>query len=243
MRLFYIRHGQSENNALWDETGSSSGRSEDPELTAVGHEQAKILAEFIAHKDVEARADGKNGGLNRNSFGFTHLYTSLMVRSVATGTYLSKSLNLPLVAWPEIHECGGMYADGEEEGLRIGRPGKPRSYFVQNYCDLVLPNTLTESGWWNRPFETHEDRPLRAQQVLEMLLERHGGTEDRVAFVSHGGFYMELMRVMFNLGDRNSWYLMNNTAVSRFDIYEGAEINITMVYHNRTDHLPERLVT
>ncbi len=241
MRLYFIRHGQSANNALWDETGSSSGRSDDPELTAIGHEQAKHLAEFILQKDTEAALDGKFGEPKRDSFRFTHLYTSLMVRSVATGTHLSKALGLPLVAWPEIHECGGIYLDGEEENERIGQPGKPRSYFAAHYAHLVLPVTVTDKGWWNRPFEAYDMRPLRAQQVLESLLERHGHTDDRVAIISHGGFYMELMRVMFKIGEESCWYLMYNTAVSRFDFHDSGEISL--VYHNRTDHLPERLIT
>ena len=114
MRLFYIRHGQSENNALWSETGTDSGRNEDPKLTETGHEQARLLAAFILVKDNQARTDGKNGEPKRDFFCFTHLYTSLMVRSVGTATYLSRALGLPLVGWPEIHECGGIYLDGEK---------------------------------------------------------------------------------------------------------------------------------
>jgi 2,3-bisphosphoglycerate-dependent phosphoglycerate mutase len=240
MRLYFIRHGQSVNNALWDETGASSGRDEDPELTEIGHKQAGLLADFIAKKDTEARADGKNGEPKRDSFRFTHLYTSLMVRSVATASHLSRALNLPLLAWPEIHECGGIYLDGEE-GEQIGLPGKSPAYFAQHYSHLILPDTVKEPGWWNRPFEADEARPLRAQQVLETLLERHGKPEDRVAIVSHGAFYMELMRVMFKIGEPRCWYMMYNTAISRFDFHEDGEI--TLSYHNRTDHLPEGLIT
>jgi 2,3-bisphosphoglycerate-dependent phosphoglycerate mutase len=241
MRFYFIRHGQSANNALWDETGANRGRSEDPELTPIGHEQARILADFIAQKDLEARADGKDGEPKRDFFGFTHLYTSLMVRSVATATYVSRALSLPLVGWPEIHECGGIYMENEKEGDRNGLPGKTRDYFAKNYSGLCLPETVAENGWWNRPYEMEEDRPLRAGQVLATLLERHGATEDRVAIVSHGGFYMELMRVMFKIGERSAWFMMNNTAISCFDFDD--EGDITLAYHNRTDHLPERLVT
>ncbi len=241
MRFYFIRHGQSANNALWEETASNLGRSEDPELTEMGRDQAGLLADFILHKDNEARLDGKFGEPRRDYFGFTHLYTSLMVRAVATATYLSSALSLPLLGWPEIHECGGIYLDKEENGVRVGLPGKTRSYFAKTYCDLVLPETVTDQGWWNRPWEAEEARPLRAEQVLKTLLERHGGTDDRVAIVSHGGFYMELMRVMFKIGEPKCWYLMYNTAVSRFDFNDSGEI--TMVYQNRTDHLPERLIT
>lgn len=241
MRFYFIRHGQSENNALWDETGSNKGRSVDPELTAIGHQQARYLAEYIHGKDASARADGKNGEPKRDYFGFTHIYTSLMVRAVATATHLSDRLGIALMAWPEIHECGGMYEDGEEEDERIGLPGRPRSYFTRHYQKLLLPETVTEEGWYNRAFEAYEDRPLRAQRVLETLLAKHSHTGDRVAIISHGGFYMELMRVMFQIGEANCWYVMNNTAVSRFDIRPNGEV--AMIYHNCTMHLPEHLIT
>jgi len=241
MRLYFIRHGQSENNALWEETGSNRGRSDDPELTKIGHEQAKLLGDFLLSKDIEVRSDGQDAQIGRDSFLFTHLYTSLMVRSVATGTYISNALNIPLVGWPEIHECGGIYQEGEEDQAHIGRPGKTRSYFASYYQGLVLPETLTDEGWWNRPFESYENRPLRAQMVFEMLMERHGKSDAHIAIVSHGGFYMELMRVMFRIGEPQAWYLMYNTAVSRFDFRDNGEV--VLVYHNRTDHLPARLIT
>jgi 2,3-bisphosphoglycerate-dependent phosphoglycerate mutase len=241
MRLYFIRHGQSENNALWDATGSSNGRSVDPEITTIGREQARLLAEFVLEKDTLTRSDGKDGEPKRDFFGVTHLYTSLMVRSVATASYLARALEISLVAWPEIHECGGIYQEGEEKNAVSRLPGKTRSYFERNYQDLVLPSTVTEEGWWNRPFESLLDRALRAQDVIDTLLKRHGGTTDRVAIVSHGGFYMELMRLLFKIGEDNCWFMMNNTGVSRFDFRDNGEISL--IYHNRTDHLPERLIT
>ena len=48
MQLYFIRHGQSENNALWDRAGPREERCPDPELTDLGHEQARRLARFLA---------------------------------------------------------------------------------------------------------------------------------------------------------------------------------------------------
>ncbi len=90
----------------------------------MGHQQARLLADFVLAKDNEARVDGKNGEPKRDYFGFTHLYTSLMVRSVATATYVSRAIGLELVAWPEIHECGGIYMDSDEEEERVGYAGQ-----------------------------------------------------------------------------------------------------------------------
>ena len=68
MRFYFIRHGQSENNALWDQTGSNSGRNYDPELTAIGREQAERLARFISNADAAAHADGKIRPPKRDTF-------------------------------------------------------------------------------------------------------------------------------------------------------------------------------
>lgn len=243
MQLYFIRHGQSENNALWEETGSNRGRSDDPELTKIGHMQARLLADFIAAQDCTAEQTGKQGEPKRDFFGFTHIYTSLMVRAVATAQYVARASKLPLHGWPDIHECGGIFSgnDDDESENRVGMPGKTRAYFTQHYQDLILAESVAEDGWWNRPFEPYEERPVRAQQVFASLVARHGGTQDRVAIVSHGGFYMELMRVFFGITQPNCWFLMNNTAVSRFDFRDSGEI--ALVYHNCTTHLPDDLIT
>ncbi len=51
MQLYYIRHGQSGNNLLWEQTGSNAGRSFDPELSPLGQQQAALVAEFIKNSD------------------------------------------------------------------------------------------------------------------------------------------------------------------------------------------------
>jgi len=239
MRLFFIRHGQSENNLLWEETGASTGRNEDPELTLAGHQQARLLADAIAQKENNHLLNGNPN--HRDTFHFTHLYTSLMIRAVRTGVYLAQALNMPLLAWPEIHELGGIFLEDKENMANTGLPGKSRSYFLENFPVLHLTDLISEEGWWNRPFENYDDRPLRARAVIATLLERHANTADNVAIVSHGGFYMEFARALFQIRDENAWFLMNNTGISRFD--HDNERGWTLVYHNRTDHLPGDLVT
>lgn len=233
MRLYFIRHGQSANNLLWEETGSSNGRSEDPELTEAGKKQAQFLGNFILEKDKECLRR-RNIDTSRDQFQFTHLYTSLMVRSVNTAAILAGILDIPYRGWPEIHETGGIYLDDENE-LPVGLPGKGRSYFSVNYPGLLLPESVSDEGWYNRPFERDGERPIRARRVLDALMVKHGGHDDHVAIVSHGAFYMELIRVMFGIPDEHSWFLMNNTGVSRFDFRDDG--GIVLMYHNRTDHL------
>ncbi|HEY9301135.1 MAG TPA: histidine phosphatase family protein, partial [Phormidium sp.] len=161
MQLYFIRHAESINNYNKRLTGSSKGRSDDPELTATGKEQAKLLAEFFrnnySHTSVPER-DFQNA----RGFNFTHLYSSLMIRSVVTGTLISQALNLPLTAWVDIHECRGPYFRDNQTDEPIATEGKNRPYFTANYPEFILPDYLGEKGWWNRPVEETEQWFFRA---------------------------------------------------------------------------------
>jgi 2,3-bisphosphoglycerate-dependent phosphoglycerate mutase len=112
-----------------------------------------------------------------------------MVRALATASYLSAALNLPLVVREDLHEVGGIFVIDDETGERIGQPGKSRSELAARFPQAELPPTLAESGWWNRPHESVELQIRRARRFVYDLIERHGGSDDRVAVISHGGFY------------------------------------------------------
>jgi len=246
MQFYFIRHGQSENNLLWQRTGSSEGRSEDPDLTDVGRQQAHLLAQYLRGPDPSPAVQGRDL-LNLGGYGLTHLYTSLMVRSVATGTIVARALDLPLVAWEETHERGGIHRRDEETDERIGQPGHNRAYFEAHYPDLVLPESLGEAGWWNRPYEEPEQSLARAEHFLRELLERHGRTEDRVAVISHGGFYNHLLVTLLSLPEPDRvWFALNNAAITRIDFRdpeaEGVR-PIAVIYMNRVDFLPRELIT
>ncbi len=266
MQLYYIRHGQSENNRLWDQTGSSEGRSEDPALTKVGEQQAERLALFMTTATADVDTNGRDYQ-NVHGYGITHLYCSLMIRAVATAVIVARRMGIPPVAWPDLHETGGIFHYDSESEEVIALPGKPRSYFETHFPTLRLPDDLDEDGWWDRPFEAYEERPTRAERVLEELLARHGGTEDRVAFVSHGGFYNHLLAAILGLpnvdlprpepteseekeeekaaesekSQRRPWFILNNAAISRIDF--DPEDRTRLIYINRADYLLPEWVT
>ncbi len=246
MELYFIRHGQSENNANWNKPDYQE--SPDPTLTELGHEQARVLAEFL--KKNQTITDNRDWNIqNRHGFGLTHVYTSLMERAAYTAAPISQALDIPLIAWKEIHEEGGIFSRGDKENI-VGLPGRPRSFFKENFRTITLPDDLDETGWWNRPFEEEEERQPRADQVFAELLARHrdkeGQPEHRVALVSHGGFFMRLMCAILKLPwrqashDLKSWFLLNNCSLSRFDIHKN---DVTITYLNRTDYLPDHLIT
>lgn len=247
MQLYFIRHGQSVNNAGANDPNYKE--HSDPYLTEIGRKQAQITAQYLKERQAITSDDPWNSQ-NQFGFGFTHLYSSLMERAVHTAAETARVLgDVPFTAWVDIHEEGGIYARKKEENQK-GLPGKPRSFFEQNFPEIRLPDHLDESGWWNRPFEADDERQLRAERVLAELLARHGDREgqpeERIAFVSHGGFFVRFMCAVLKLPWRQganglrSWFLLNNCSISRFDFRKG---NVMVSYVNNTNHLPPELIT
>lgn len=240
MQLYFIRHGQSQNNLRWKLTGSPVGRSEDPDLTHSGHRQAEHVAQLISQTSSREPDPGWDPQ-NAAGFGITHLYCSLMIRAVATGAKIAQNLQVPLIAWEDLHEEMGIYLRDEQTDKLTGLPGKNRTYFEGNYPDMVLPETLGETGWWNRAAEEPDQWIARAERVARGLLTRHGDTDHRVALVSHGGFYNRLLAVLLDLSDRLAYrFEINNCAITRIDFEDERP---RLVYANHADFLPKELIT
>lgn len=240
MQFYFIRHGQSENNLIWEQTGSDEGRNSDPELTDVGKQQAAHLGTLLAALGITG-GTSVAGYHSVAGFHLTHLYCSPMVRAIETALPTARALGLSLVAWEEVHETGGIFCTDPVTREQQGLPGRTRAEFAERFPDLILPETGWETGWWNRPFESREERPLRAQRVLQTLLARHGGTEDRVAIFSHAGFYNHLLRMVLDMpGDTMVWFELQNTAITRIDFHPDYQ---RFVYSNRVDFLPRHLLT
>jgi len=241
MQLSFIRHAQSENNVLLDRTGSYDGRSEDPELSDLGILQVKQLAEFLSRPQPGKQINKPSDPQNVQGFQLTHLYTSLMVRAVATGVGISKTTRLSLLGWPDLHEVGGIYQKDRQTGMEEGRPGHCKSYFEQRFPTLILPCSLGEEGWWNKPHEGKQEGLLRARRVYQEIVMRHGRSNDRVGLISHGDFYQMFLSVVLDLpADNPPFFEINNAAVSRFD-FESNKVRV--VYLNRLDYMAPELIT
>jgi 2,3-bisphosphoglycerate-dependent phosphoglycerate mutase len=241
MQLYFIRHAQSENNVLLDQTGSNEGRSIDPELTDLGCQQVKVLADYLSISQHGNPANKVTDLQNIQDVHLTHLYTSLMVRAVATGVEISKTTGLPLIGWVDLHELGGIYHKNPQTGIKEGLPGHNKSYFEQRFPALHLPDSLGDEGWWNRSHEGELDGLSRARNVYQEIIARHGRSDDRVGLISHGDFYQMFLSGVFGLPvGKPLLFELNNTAITRIDF----EVHrIRVVYLNRIDHLPGELIT
>ncbi|MBW6466429.1 MAG: histidine phosphatase family protein [Brevefilum sp.] len=242
LELYFIRHGQSTNNVILHENDHDDyliARATDPQLTPIGEQQAYLVGQALAQPPTTQDFDPQN----RDGFGLTHLYCSVMVRAVQTGLAIAEQTRLPLVGWPELHETGGLFdvevVNGEP--VFIGQPGHGRSFFQSQFPKLIIPDDLPEAGWYNREKEPREHYLVRAQAIIDRLLAEHGGTDHRVGIVMHGGIFARILTAFFNIKAERYWFLMNNCAISRIDISEKG--HVMLEYMNKVDHLPDDLVT
>ncbi|MEA4813263.1 MAG: histidine phosphatase family protein [Anaerolineaceae bacterium] len=256
MQLYFIRHGQSTNNALLDdnEDQGSPSRSEDPDLTLNGVKQAQLTAEALAHSNPQHQIChspyGDTDFQNRRGFDLTHLYCGLMIRAVHTGSIIAERLSLPLMACKDMHECGGIYLDKEIDGKKTVEilHGKGKTWFAKHYPSLQFHQPIAEAGWWPGGKEAPALQMERAFRVIQFLKDRHMGTNDRVGLITHGSFFILLFRALFKLdlqilrGADTPYHLVyNNCAITRFDFDETRIFKL--IYLNRTCHLPDELIT
>lgn len=240
MRLYFIRHGQSENNALWAHQKSELERVADPTITGTGRKQIEATAQFIDFcltSDLSSNTDPSCG----YETGNVVLFCSLMKRAIQSGRIISQRLGIPLYAHLDIHENGGVYLDNFETGERDGGKGLSKSEINTLYPFLRLPAGMNPEGWWNRPFEERESRRERAKKVIKDLVETYGSTNDTLLFVSHAGFYNYFLREILGMDkDTTIWFEFYNGAISLFN-FDNTSVNI--FFNNRYDFLPMDLVT
>jgi 2,3-bisphosphoglycerate-dependent phosphoglycerate mutase len=245
-RLYLIRHAQSTNNETWDGTPSHPGRESDPEITEVGHRQAQTLARHLAHPEAEPRQI-PFASVEQTDYRLTHVYCSLMTRSVLTAGYVAEACGLELEALPDIFEQHGIY-HLNEKGVCEGLPGPGRDYFEQRFPQLTLPGDIDVEGWWNRPYEEEQAFVERVGGVVDAIGRRLAGSDENIAMVSHGDFIDQFVNALMGVGRHrhnydNHWvanWTFHNTSISRIDFVDGAR---NVVYLNRIDHLPNPLVT
>jgi broad specificity phosphatase PhoE len=221
MELYLIRHGESTNNALPDD----SQRVADPLLTPLGERQAERVAAFI-----EARAHlhptQRNGAAPLD-----RLYCSAMLRAMQTADAIGRRIGLAPEVWLDVHEFGGIYLD--HGARRVGYPGGTRGELAQRFPHFLRMTDVGETGWWNRPHEERAEGVQRALRVAQTLRERAHETT-RVGIVSHGDFLSSLMHALLVQDDGAVYYDHHNTGVTCVELTPQI---VRVRYLNRADHL------
>jgi len=245
MELYIIRHGQSTNNALGADV---TKRVMDAPLTELGLKQAELVATYLAkglHSERISSTLTETGDVEQQrGYGITRLYCSAMHRALQTARPISKALGLTPEIWVDIHEQGGIYLDDPTSGKPVGYPGMTRIEIQEMFNDYVLPDEVTEQGWWLGGFETLsmcQGRAIRVSEQLRQWAEPTGTPLDRsmehIAIVSHGTFLGMLIKALLNqLPGNGIYYHQYNTAMTHFTLRPGGGLELH--YLNRTDHLP-----
>jgi 2,3-bisphosphoglycerate-dependent phosphoglycerate mutase len=228
MILYLIRHAESENNVLNQET--MHRRKVDPDLTPLGYQQRDLLARHIT-----SGSDAVGGG-----FAFTHLYTSAMYRSLLTTAPISKGLDMTPSVWPDLHENGGMYL--EQDSCAHGYGGMTRAEIERDFPGYQLPDTVCADGWYDRALGREpEEHSLQRATKVAWALRKRADSDDVIGLVSHAGFLNILLAAIFeHLPSKRSFmrYYHDNTAITRINFYQGWA---TLHYLNRADHLPAEM--
>ena len=221
MELYLIRHGQSTNNQ------NHLPDVADPPLTELGKEQSRRAGESLIEK------------------GITWLYCSPMLRALQSAQIIGDILNLRANVFIGLHEWGGL-SDENEAGQRTEIPGLTRSEMEKICPQVVLPASVTDSGWWFHKWKDAEMMTELAREnsvsFVRYLQTHHADTDEGVIAILHGGSGSNLLCALLGLPFRVGYapFHHNNTGVSRIRITP----ELTHVrYLNRVDHLSEEAVT
>lgn len=241
MELYLIRHAQSYNNALPDQ----KQRIAEPPLTDLGLRQAALVAQHLAegiNMDSLVRSQGvEMTHLEAHrGYGLTKLYCSAMYRAMQTAQPISQALGLDPEIWLDIHEVGGIHQT--ENGVEVGQPGKTRPQIMAEFPNYLLPDNLTDKGWW---FGGHEDWPSCQARAIRTAwaLKKRAASAEKIGLVTHGGFIDALLKALLNqLPSPNLFYHMYNTSLTRLD-FDPETKAISVIYANRVNHLPPELMS
>jgi 2,3-bisphosphoglycerate-dependent phosphoglycerate mutase len=237
MQLYLIRHAQSFNNALPKERQHE--RSHDAPLTEYGIRQAELLAQhLVTGFNPGSPAQNRPDGLG---YDLTRLYCSPMWRTLRTAQFIAGALAITPEVWIDLHEQGGVFLEDRETGAVTGYPGKTRQEMQAEFPGYILPDGVTEAGWWSGGYEDQPACDGRAIRVVEKL-RTWADTDERIALVSHAGFLDALLKALYHmLPSRGLFYYHHNTAISRIDLH--GDDDLVTRYLNRVDHLPPELLT
>lgn len=234
MKLLIIRHGQSENNLLHATTGSYDGRSPDPEMTDLGHQQAQLLADSMTVMAQPAP---------------DVLYSSLMVRAVQTAVPIANTLDIPIYGHMDAYECGGPYVGVPHDPQP--HPGASRETLQALSERLILPDEVDESGWYRGSTESMVERGRRGHKVITDLRKQYSGQDITIGIVCHEMIAQYLIRSSLGFetsdGSVEPWLSLNNTGTTYIDFeqpvpvteteHSGHEIERVLAWHNNCVHL------
>jgi broad specificity phosphatase PhoE len=113
MRFYFIRHAQSVDNQFVLENAHRGVRSygpdqswldrqSDPDLSGIGRGQVQQLCRFLAERKEQGCNEAVRLDPYHDSFHFTHIYASLMIRTIETASSIGDVLYLKPIILEEL---------------------------------------------------------------------------------------------------------------------------------------------
>ena len=175
--ITFIRHAESENNALFDKKTERylELRKAEPFLTTTGESQALLLKQYFRK--------------NKAAYDFDLVLSSPMKRAMQTAKILFEGSSAIKKVSDLIFESRGPYE------LEKPVPGLSAAEFKKDYPDFQLPFAVSDNGWY------HEDeiediyeafmRAKRLMRAIEIEIK-----QSRIAIVTHGRFLSFIFTIL-----------------------------------------------
>lgn len=186
VRIYLLRHGESTNNAR--EQGVI--RSCDPEVTALGANQATYVGQFL--------------NKSRTVYNIKNVFISPMAKTLGTAKPLVSLLNgvIPCVVRQDLFEYGGCY-QGERamsEKDRFKKYPVPQRGMganeIRQYCPGVqLDSRIGNDGWWKGGKETDPEYLARISGVVDWLWS----LDENSLLITHGKTLDTLLKVALEI--------------------------------------------
>mmetsp|Transcript_9666 Transcript_9666/g.23793 ORF Transcript_9666/g.23793 Transcript_9666/m.23793 type:complete len:306 (-) Transcript_9666:106-1023(-) len=241
MKVYLIRHAQSENNTLKAELRNEARRrlgtetlawkteadnlyiprrSADPLLTKKGRYEAAELGRSLAHK---LRNEGKRAVI----------YSSPMQRTILTATPLALALGTTITIRGDLHEVYGVYKSAVSPNGKLvhSNPGSlTRDELRQQHKVIGDVSHLRPSGgWYNGERETLSEAADRACQVARWIqspeLLSQIRTDEVLVIYSHGHFLDKLIKALMGgrdlAGHDPVFFHIANTSIIELTVEEG----------------------
>lgn len=228
MKLYLVRHAQSQNNA-----NPNGPTHDDAPLTGLGHEQARLTGAYLASLELKPAM----------------LYASPMMRALQTVSHIQRELAMSPRIIPDICECGGPHRPPGRSSHDI-----LKEFPNVDLDERVGP----EGWWTSNESDDDDEAIYsRAIVVGEWLRTRRAHDRRVVIAVSHGRFGSALVSSLLGLGPAGySRFPFDNCGITRIDfdphgdfVYAPSSVRaadvraVRLRFHNATAHLPVTHVT
>ncbi|CEM25814.1 unnamed protein product [Vitrella brassicaformis CCMP3155] len=212
MRFYFLRHGQSKNNASYlDDSKIFKGRVPDPSMTDLGWEQVRVAGKYLRRHN--------ESGKTRAEDRIVKVFVSPMTRALQTAQVLHEELGVPVECVANLHEQGGLFLGERNQVADFlsppdGKSDKPspadasapivrgatRSQLQRTFPFATFPAEITEQGWWRGGFETFNQAVMRARLVARWMWSLVESNETGACvFVTHGIFQDLLVKLLLGL--------------------------------------------